>query len=113
MRAETKLRWVKALHTLVWAVFAGCIVAIPVTTTLGHLQASASLIAVVLVEVVVLVLNGMRCPLTDVAARYTRDRRANFDIHLPLWLAQHNKTIFGALYVAGIVFTAWMWINGE
>lgn len=113
MRAHMKLRWVKSLHTLVWAVFAGCIVAIPVTTMLGHLQASAWLIGVVLVEVVVLVLNGMRCPLTDVAARYTSDRRANFDIHLPLWLAQHNKTIFGALYMVGVLCTAWAWFGSD
>lgn len=113
MRAETKLGWVKAVHTLVWAVFAGCIVAIPVATMLGHLQASAWLIGVVFVEVVVLALNGMRCPLTDVAARYTHDRHANFDIHLPLWLAQHNKTIFGALYAIGIVYTVIVWINAD
>jgi hypothetical protein len=55
----------------------------------------------------------MRCPMTDVAARYTSDRRANFDIHLPLWLAQHNKTIFGALYAIGIVCTVIAWISGD
>lgn len=113
MRAETKLGLVKAVHTLVWAVFAGCILAIPVATMLGHLQASAWLIGVVFVEVVVLALNGMRCPLTDVASRYTQDRRANFDIHLPPWLAQHNKTIFGALYAIGIVYTVIVWISGD
>ncbi len=42
---------------------------------------------VMLVEVAVLAFNGMRCPLTDLAARYTDDRRDNFDIYLPLWLA--------------------------
>ena len=46
----------------------------------------------------------MRGPLTAWAARYTTDRRDNFDIYLPLWLARHNKSIFGALYVAGAVF---------
>jgi hypothetical protein len=34
-------------------------------------------------ETVVLVLNGWRCPFTGVAARYTDDRRDNFDIFLP------------------------------
>jgi len=61
---------------------------------------------VVFVEVLVLVFNRMRCPLTGVAARYTDDRRDNFDIYLPEWVARHNKTIFGTLYVAGIVVTA-------
>jgi hypothetical protein len=30
----------------------------------------------------------MRCPLTGIAARYTDDRRDNFDIYLPPWLAR-------------------------
>jgi hypothetical protein len=46
-----------------------------------------------MIEVAVLVLNRMRCPLTGIAARFTEDRRANFDIYLPLWLARYNKQI--------------------
>ena len=63
------------------------------------------MIAAVAVEVVILALNRMRCPLTNVAERYTDDRRDNFDIYLPLWLARYNKQIFGTLFVAGIVYT--------
>lgn len=33
----------------------------------------------------------------------------NFDIYLPLWLARHNKLIFGALYVLGIAFAYMRW----
>ena len=43
------------------------------------------------------------------AARHTGDRRDNFDIYLPEWLARHNKSIFGTLYVAGLVVLAWAW----
>jgi len=50
-----------------------------------------------MVEVIILAVNRWRCPLIAVAARYTDDRRENFDIYLPLWLAMHNKTVFGAL----------------
>jgi hypothetical protein len=35
------------------------------------------------------------------AALYTTERAANFDIYLPLWLARHNQTVFGTLFVAG------------
>jgi hypothetical protein len=34
----------------------------------------------VLVECVVLAANRMRCPLTDLAARFTEERLDNFDI---------------------------------
>ena len=96
------LRLVKLVHTIVWAFFATCIVAIPLLAVRDRLGAAWTLAAVVLVEVLVLAANRMRCPLTGVAARYTADRADNFDIYLPRWLARHNKAIFGALYVAGI-----------
>ena len=103
------LRAVKLVHTLAWALFAGCIVALPVAAYLRDFQLAAVLIAIVLVEVVVLFANRFRCPLTAVAARCTSDRRANFDIYLPLWIAQYNKEIFGSLFVAGILFTLYRW----
>jgi hypothetical protein len=107
-KVVSKLRLVKVLHTLVWAVFAGSIVAIPVVAGQGKLSLAWGLIGFVFLEVLVLVANRMRCPLTDVAGRYTEDRRDNFDIYLPLWLARHNKEVFGSLYLAGIVFTVWV-----
>jgi hypothetical protein len=70
---------------------------------------AAALIAVVAVEVAILAVNRFRCPLTGVAARYTADRRDNFDIYLPLCMARYNKHIFGSLYVAGIVYTLLRW----
>ena len=103
------LRVVKRVHTAAWAVFAGCIFAIPVYACQRDLATAAVLIGVVLLEVVILLLNGMRCPLTAVAARYTEDRRDNFDIYLPLWLARYNKIIFGALFVASGLFTLARW----
>lgn len=103
---------IKLAHSVVWAFFAGCIVAIPVYAVLGRNRVAAVLVAVVLLEVAVLALNGGRCPLTDVAARYTDDRRDNFDIYLPLPIARHNKLIFGLLYLAGIVVTAACWPRG-
>ena len=103
------LKAIKAGHTIVWALFAACIVAIPFASWRGEHRAAAWLAAIVFVEVAVLVLNKWRCPLTSVAARYTADRRANFDIYLPEWLAKHNKSIFGTLYFVGLVFALAHW----
>src|SRR5688572_1067258 len=104
-----RLRIVKLTHTLAWALFAGCILALPWVAWQRNFRAAAILIGVVLVEVLVLLANRFRCPLTDVAARYTEDRRDNFDIYLPLWIARYNKQIFGTLFVAGILFTLLIW----
>jgi hypothetical protein len=103
------LRTVKLVHTIAWAVFAGCILAIPLFAWRGEFQAAALLIAIVSVECLVLAANRMRCPLTDVAARYTNDRQDNFDIYLPLWLARYNKQIFGPLFAAGVLFSLVRW----
>ena len=103
------LRTIKLVHTAVWALFAGCIVAIPIETWRGDLKGSLVLIAVVSIEVCVLLTNRLRCPLTGIAARYTDDRRDNFDIYLPLWLARYNKHIFGSLFAAGVLYTVLVW----
>ena len=106
------LRWIKVAHTVVWAFFAGAIIGIPVAATAGQFRWVVVLALLVMVEVFVLMLNGLRCPLTNVAAHYTRERRANFDIYLPLWIATWNKQIFGVLYVAGLLFALVKWLVG-
>ncbi len=104
-----RLKTIKAAHTLVWALFAGCIVAIPWFAWKMELKVALVLILIVSCEVVILLVNRMRCPLTPIAARYTDDRRANFDIYLPERLAQYNKLIFGTLFVLGCVYTLLQW----
>ena len=95
---------IKLLHTAVWFVVAGCIVAIPIAGAGGRYLWAVAMAGVVLIECIVLAVNRGRCPLTGLAARYTEQRTANFDIYLPLWLARHNKPIFGTLFVAGGLF---------
>lgn len=106
---EPALRAIKVAHTLVWAFFAGCIVALPIFAWRREFTVSFTLMAVVGIEVVVLLLNGLKCPLTGVVARYTDDRQDNFDIYLPLWIARHNKQVFGTLFFAGVLYTLWAW----
>lgn len=109
MTLDASLRTIKLLHTAVWAFFVGCIIAIPIFAFLRLYTAAVALIGVVLVEVIVLAANRLRCPLTGVAARYTNDRSDNFDIYLPLWVARHNKVIFGLLFLGGALFTLARW----
>jgi hypothetical protein len=84
------LTTIKAAHTVVWVSFVACIVAIPWAAWRGEYRAAAWLTVIVAVEVLVLAVNGWRCPMTSVAARFTDERRENFDIYLPIWLARHN-----------------------
>ena len=103
---------VKILHTLVWAFFAGCIVVIPYYAWQKKLGMAWLLIGIVMVEVLVLLFNRFRCPLTGVAARYTRERADNFDIYLPLWVARYNKLLFGAFFIGGVLYSLVQWRLG-
>lgn len=111
MTADASLRAIKYLHTIVWAFFVACIIAIPVLGFLRRFFEAAVLVGVVLVECLVLVANRMRCPLTGVAAKYTDDRADNFDIYLPVWVARHNKLIFGLLFLGGTLYTFARWMG--
>jgi hypothetical protein len=101
MRDDEILKLVKLGHTAIWAVMATAIMAVPVAAMLGRFRLAGWLTALIVAECMVLLLNRGRCPVTDLAARFTPDRNANFDIFLPHWLAQNNKAIFGSLFVAG------------
>ncbi len=109
MAPSTQLVLIKLAHTVIWAVMAGAIFAIPVAALTRRFRLAAWLSALVLLECAVLVINGGRCPLTDLADRFTAERAANFDIYLPQWLARNNKQIFGTLFVMGEVVLAWRW----
>ena len=108
---RTPLPVVKFVHTAVWVFFASCILTIPFYVWANRLDVALALIGIVALEVFVLAFNAWRCPLTDVAARYTSDRSDNFDIYLPVWIARHNKAIFGTLYAAGVVWTVTRWMQ--
>jgi hypothetical protein len=111
MEASRALQRIKLVHTIAWTLFASAILAIPLMVRIGAFEWALALSALVLVEVSVLLANGMRCPLTAVAARYTNDRSDNFDIYLPVWLARHNKLIFGSIFFFGEAFLAVRWFT--
>jgi hypothetical protein len=107
------LVWIKLLHTVIWFFFASCILALPVAALRRRFDWAIGLTVVVLIECLVVAFNHYRCPLTNIAARYTQDRAANFDIYLPVWLAQNNKTVFGTLFLAGELVLLWRWLSSR
>ncbi len=65
-------------------------------------------------EVVVLAFNRMQCPLTAMAARYTLDRRPNFDVYLLESFSQDaDKEIFGPLFGLGLLYALAQWMAGS
>lgn len=107
--ASRALRRIKLVQSIAWGLFASAILAIPLMVWIGAFGWALALSALVLIEISVLLANRMHCPLTAFAARCTKDRSANFDIYLPIWLARYNKLIFGSLFVLGEAFLALRW----
>ena len=113
MNAEHALTLIKLAHTAIWAVMATAVVMLPIVALRGRFRLAGWFTALVVLECAVLALNGGRCPLTDVAVRFTTNRDANFDIYLPVWLAKHNKAIFGGMFVAGEIVLLWRWVKSR
>jgi len=99
-----KLLCIKLIHTIIWAffvfiifyiLFAGIFDIINVYTFIA--------IGLVMIEGLILLLFGWRCPLTVVGEKYTDDHEIGFDIFLPKWIAKNNKSILGALFGIGAV----------
>ena len=107
------LVWIRLVHTAAWAFFAGCVLAIPFAGVMRNFRGAAILSGFVLLECAILATNDGRCPLTNLASRYTEDRRDNFDIYLPLWLARNNKSIFGTIFVLGELLVLALWLRGR
>lgn len=101
---------IKLAHTAIWGFFAGSILAMPFLAWAGHFRWAAALTIFVLFECAVLAVNRMRCPLTDLAGKYTEDRSPNFDIYLPRFVAEYNKQIFGTIFVVNGLLAWWIWV---
>lgn len=101
---------IRLLHTVVWLFVSLCIVAIPFAAAASRLRVAGVLSGIVLVECLILAANRCRCPLTDLAEVHTDERSHNFDIYLPVWLAQYTKVIFGSLFVAWELFALARWM---
>lgn len=98
------LQVLKITHTLVWVIMASSNFLAFYFAYIGRFDAwfwvPASL---VFLETVIIIVNRWKCPLTDVAEKLTVERKSNFDIYLPEWLAKYNKEIFTVLIVLEIV----------
>ena len=105
MAAESKhLPLIKLAHTAIWALMATAIIAIPIAAMRRRFRLAAWLTALLIAgECIVLALNGGRCPLTDLAARFTAERAANFDIYPPALAREAQQgDLRGIIYYWGV-----------
>jgi hypothetical protein len=98
------LTFLKTVHTIIWIVMAIANVTAFYWAFVGSFN-TWFVVSVTLLgsEIVVIAVNSWHCPLTDVMAKYTMDRKANFDIYLPEWLARNNIKGFSLLIALEIM----------
>lgn len=98
------LVFLKIVHTFVWVVMAASNFLAFYFALLGRFDAWFWIPASLLIfETFIILFNQWKCPLTDITEKYTEDRRPNFDIYLPEWLARYNIKIFTVLIMVEII----------
>lgn len=99
-----ELLTIKVLHTVIWAFFVLIILYILYSAIIDRIDILTWIaIALIVVEGIILIFNGWRCPITILGEKYTEQTDVGFDIFLPRWVAKNNKTIFTTIYLIGVI----------
>ena len=101
------IRQVKLVHTAIFVVLSGCVLYVLLSGASNRITPGTWVaIAAVLIEGVVLVTFGWKCPLTLVAERLGARDGSVSDIFLPKWFADRIFPICGTLFLIGCVLVA-------
>lgn len=112
MTDPQRLAVIRAVHTAIYLVNAGAILLIDYAGLTGRTGVWLDIaVALAVVEVVVFVGSGMKCPLTAVAVKYGADHGAIFDTFLPEALTRNTLRIFAPLLAVGLLLLAARWLQ--
>ncbi len=108
MNIQSKLVFIKMVHTLVWLFFNVVLFYLAYAVIINKIDKFVWIgIALIVLEGVVLLIFNKMCPLTIIARRYSDSTKDNFDIYLPNWLAKYNKLIYTSFFVViiwGVIY---------
>lgn len=112
MSDSQRLTLIRALHTAIYLVMAAATFALVyagLTGSQGPWLWGA--LALLVVESVVYLGNGMRCPLTALAVRYGAEKGYVFDTFLPERATQYTFNFFGTVMVVGLGLLMLRWVG--
>lgn len=106
------LAFIRTIHTAIYLVMAASTFVLIYVGVTGA-QGTWLWIALVLlvIETVVFVGNGMRCPLTALAVRYGAETGYVFDTFLPEQATRYTFTFFGTVMVVGLGLLLLRWLG--
>jgi polyferredoxin len=98
------LRFIKSVHTFIWVIMTTSNFLAFYFAFIGRFDAWFWIPCLLIVsEIFIILFNNWRCPITPIAEKYTEDRKSNFDIYLPEWLAKNNVKIFSGIIVVELL----------
>lgn len=98
------LRFIKSVHTFIWVIMTTSNFLAFYFAFVGRFDAWFWIPCLLIVsEIFIILFNNWRCPITPIAEKYTEDRKSNFDIYLPEWLAKNNVKIFSGIIVVELL----------
>jgi len=112
MTSPRRLFLIRLLHTVIYVVMAASALLVLFAGLTGVRGAwLAPALVLVLIESVVFIGFGLKCPLTAVAAREA-DGLPVSDTLMPERLTRHTFKVFGPIFVVGLSLLALRWLTG-
>ncbi|MDZ7658721.1 hypothetical protein [Fodinibius sp.] len=100
--------YIKLIHSLLFFLIAVSTIYVFITAALDQVNTLTWwAFGVAIVELLALLLNNWRCPLTDLAEQHGADVGSVADLFLPRWLSDRLFAVFGILFVATCLLLAW------
>jgi hypothetical protein len=100
--------YIKLIHSLLFFLIGISTIYVFMTAALDQVSTLTWwAFGVVMVELLALVLNNWRCPLTDLAEQQGAEVGSVADLFLPGWLSDRLFAIFGILFAATCLLLAW------
>jgi hypothetical protein len=98
---------IKVIHTVIFALLSGCVLYVLASGAFNRITfCTWGAAAAIVIEGVVLLVSGERCPLTTVAERLGAADGSVSDIFLPRWFADRIFLICTVLFLIGCVLVA-------
>lgn len=100
--------YIKVVHSLLFFLIGISTVYVLLTAVLDQINSLTWwAFGIVIVELVALILNNWRCPLTDLAEQRGAQVGSVADLFLPEWLSVRLFRIFGILFAVTCLLLAW------
>ncbi|NGP87447.1 hypothetical protein [Fodinibius halophilus] len=100
--------YIKFIHSLLFFLIGISTIYVLITAILDHITVLTWIaFGIAVIELLALMLNNWRCPLTVFAEDQGAEVGSVADIFLPDWLADHIFPIFGILFTASCILLLW------